>query len=313
MKPKIALCFSGQTRGINNPNTPYRIDDWNEILDLFSDYDIDMYGHTWDDQETPDEQFGNFTIFKKTDQSIIWNTMNNLDNHQFWNFLPINPEMKKLKEYQDVLNQTGDSSFIDWSKWAINHTVGQVWSAQECFNYLKSTKINYDWVVRLRWDLSIPRKKVTDQGELVTWTENEIDFLKEQFRDVFRSSTIGPVGRFSKTKSQFSYQRPYDILTSDCLYSSGDSLGGNRFYINDLLFAIRGPVLKCDFNEEPIDMLSAVYRNHRTGSFPYAHSLWAQYLSTKHNTWLYSGLPDIVSVNSRTGPGDYDEHKKWGI
>ena len=70
-KPKIAICVSGQTRHINQ--RPKFTQDFFDILDLFRDFEYDLYGHTWADQETPNNKVLKlFTDFQKDDQDIIW-------------------------------------------------------------------------------------------------------------------------------------------------------------------------------------------------------------------------------------------------
>ena len=52
--PKIAICVSGQTRHLNQ--SPKFMQDFFDVLDLFSEFDYDLYGHTWADQETPNNK-----------------------------------------------------------------------------------------------------------------------------------------------------------------------------------------------------------------------------------------------------------------
>ena len=61
---KIAICVSGQTRHFNKD--PSYTDDFYEVLDLFSDYDYDLFGHTWADQEDPhSEVLNKFTEYRR--------------------------------------------------------------------------------------------------------------------------------------------------------------------------------------------------------------------------------------------------------
>ena len=59
MKHKIAICISGQTRGIDNSTA--LMSAFDPLKDLF---DIDFFGHTWTDQVAPINinDFKNFPV-----------------------------------------------------------------------------------------------------------------------------------------------------------------------------------------------------------------------------------------------------------
>ena len=123
---KIAICVSGQTRHFND--APQYTDDFYKILDLFSDYDYDLFGHTWADQEDPhDAVLNKFVEYRSDNQEVIWDTINNPDVYRDLNNRPMWPQFFTTEkdwhlkpEYQDMLNGISDTSYIDFAKARIN-------------------------------------------------------------------------------------------------------------------------------------------------------------------------------------------------
>ena len=95
-KVKIAICISGQTRHLNN--NPKYTEDFNNILGLFDEYDYDLFGHTWSDQEDPhSEILKQFTDYRSDSQDIIWNTI--IDHKEFGNsYFPVWSQYFQTKE-----------------------------------------------------------------------------------------------------------------------------------------------------------------------------------------------------------------------
>ena len=76
-KKKIAICFSGQTRHFNKD--PKYTQDFYEILDLFDEFDYDLFGHNWSDHADPhSEVLDKFTEYRSDDQEIIWDAITDL-------------------------------------------------------------------------------------------------------------------------------------------------------------------------------------------------------------------------------------------
>ena len=191
-KDKIAICFSGQTRHFNE-NRQYT-NDFYEILELFDDYDYDLFGHTWADHKFPHGEIKQrFKECKRTDQELVWdnilnNTVSGNGYTPTWEqFFRTNEEWFKKPEYMDILSGKSDVSYIDFAKERIKGTVGQVWSAHESFlltkPYFESN--NYVAVIKLRWDLMIKRFEGEDwvntnkerfKNMLSNWINKEVDF-----------------------------------------------------------------------------------------------------------------------------------------
>ena len=77
-KPKIAICVSGQTRHFNAD--PQYTEDFNNVLGLFDDFEYDLFGHTWSDQENPHQEvLERFTDYRSDDQKVIWDTIIDLN------------------------------------------------------------------------------------------------------------------------------------------------------------------------------------------------------------------------------------------
>lgn len=66
MKTRLAICVSGQIRN----DTKFL----QSVYELFprDTFDIDFFGHTWNDQPTPAYTDTWFKMFFKTDQAEIW-------------------------------------------------------------------------------------------------------------------------------------------------------------------------------------------------------------------------------------------------
>ena len=157
-KPRIAICVSGQTRHFNE--NPQYIDDLNSILELFDEFEYDLYGHTWADQEDPKQEvLDRFTAYESEDQRIIWDEIINLmyvDSSQtpakYHQFFQIDDDWKHKKEFMDMLHGKSDQNYLEFCKERINGTIGQVWSAHRSFQLMiphMKTK-SYQAVVRLR-------------------------------------------------------------------------------------------------------------------------------------------------------------------
>ena len=176
---KIAICVSGQTRHLNK-DTHHLL----AVLDLFSDYDYDLFGHTWSDQEDPNDNLLNkFVEYRSDNQQIIWDTIIDPHAYQFpddrpnWSqFFTTERDWIKDAEYQDILNGTSATSYIDFAKERINGHCGQVWSAMESFLLTKKhMPVNqYEFVVRLRWDCKIDEYVYADEN---------LEDVKKEFKE----------------------------------------------------------------------------------------------------------------------------------
>lgn len=131
---KIAICLSGQTTYYNPTN----------MMEMFStifpstEYEIDFYGHTWNDQPLP-ENITQFFKFEQTDQSEIFENL----KEDIWDMAP----------YQKWWNNDSDylENPVDFVKERINITFGQFVGHHSCINLINNPK-QYDAIFRWRWD-----------------------------------------------------------------------------------------------------------------------------------------------------------------
>jgi len=297
-RKKIAICYSGQTRHLNE--YPEFTDDWYNILGLFNEFDCDLYGHTWEDQATPnDDILKNFKVFEKTNQDDIWDTIKLMPNLGFWDFMPEARDWHLKQEYQDIINNKGD--FITFAKARINGTLGQLWSAHECFHLIKADAHwpDYEYVVRLRWDLN---------SKFANTTQNQIMLLRDQFKDALRNYARdrhqNPLA--STRTARYGDFNSSDVLTTDILYNGNN----NTPFVNDHVFVIKGiSFLQSRISKKtPIEVFSHMARNTNCG-FPTSHTLWVQWFE-HFNLHLQTALPDITSGN---GSSDGKENKYWRI
>jgi len=325
MKPRIALCFSGQTRHINEH--PMFLNQYKEVINLFSDFDIDFFGHTWSDQPKPHPDFlDGYDKFIQTDQEEIWNAVNtqnpNVPQRMFWNYLPNRPVWYENAEFEAMLNGHGD--FRQWAKNIIKGTLGQIWSAHECFKLVEQSGKDYRYVVRLRWDAMIQLRKhisaeLDDAGiEFIYRPEDrmhdkDLIQLMEVFRTTLREITYN--NRLPETRSQ-KMQLPdnWDVLSTDCNFIPNNN---GMVFINDHLFVIKGEsFMKSGIGlKDPIELFDrivekgdAVIAPSQIG-FNSSHTLWVE--------WLFNCgfnvmpvLPDITTTN---GDNSNKENKKWNI
>ena len=297
-KKRIAICYSGQTRHINDD--PVFTEDWYNILGLFDEFDCDLFGHTWEDQVTPnDDILSNFKVFKKTNQEDIWDAVKLMNIIGFWQFLPEGADWHLKPEYQDIINNNGD--FIDFAKKRISGTLGQLWSAHECFHLIKALAHwpDYEYVVRLRWDLN---------STFANTSQNEIMLLRDQFKDALRNYARDRHKQpLTSTRSaRYGDFNSADILATDMLYNGRH----NTPFVNDHLFVIKGiSFLQSKIiRQTPIEAFSHMARNSPSG-FPTSHTLWVEWFNY-FNLHLQTALPDITSSN---GPSDGKINKEWNI
>ena len=140
-KPKIALCWTGQTRTYNNPISGDHIR--KSHTEIFKDCDVYHYGHTWNDCDPPIDR-DKFIFFKSQDQSVI-------DEFVTKEEMPLRFIVKESWY-----------SRSDWKnmspKERVLHTLsmqkaiyGQIWSFLECYKSIPDYS-QYDFIVKTRWD-----------------------------------------------------------------------------------------------------------------------------------------------------------------
>lgn len=158
MKHKIAICISGQTRGV--ADTSELVRSFDQLKDSF---DIDFFGHTWTDQVAP-SNITDFRNFQHTDQDEIW--------HQFkgdiFNMIPFNESWNQHPAYIKLLN--GDGNFSEFAKSRVNGVFGQVVSNYKCIEQINASE--YVAVIRWRWDNTL--------GSTTDFIKDLIDFVEHK-------------------------------------------------------------------------------------------------------------------------------------
>lgn len=317
MKPKIALCFSGQTRHINED--PAFLAQYKEIISMFSEFDIDFYGHTWSDQPDPDPEFlYGYEKFIKTNQEEIWNAVttrgSTVPGRMFWNFLPQKSEWYHEDEFQHVLN--GKIDFTQWAKKMIKGTLGQIWSAHECFRLVEQSGKDYLYVVRLRWDILIQHRDHVNKNIVFNsqdrLQDEKIISLLEEFKNTLREITHN--NQLPSNRSQrMDLGSKWDVLTAECEFIPAD----NGFaYVNDHIFVLKGEsFMKSGIGvKKPIELFDSMIVNHSLTfhkflGFGSSHTLWMEWFMNS-NFNLLPCLPDITTAN---GHMDGKPNKKWNI
>jgi len=137
---KIAICVSGQTRGI--ADTSALVNSF-ALLKHSAEFDIDFFGHTWTDQVAP-ININDFRNFQHTDQDEIW--------HEFkgdiFNMIPFNSDWNQHPEYIKLLN--GDGNFSEFAKDRVKGVFGQIVSNYKCIEQINTSE--YVAIIKWRWD-----------------------------------------------------------------------------------------------------------------------------------------------------------------
>jgi hypothetical protein len=308
-KDKIAICVSGQTRAFNEH--PKYTQDFLNILDLFSEYDYDLFGHTWADQEDPHaEVLDKFTEYRSDDQEIIWDEIINYSatTHNYFpvwtQFFQTQPRWYHKPEYMDMLKGKSTENYIDFAKERIYGTVGQVWSAHECFLLLKNHIQNkYRFVVRLRWDLDIN----SIHGH------EYINYKKHTFKDILHNWSYKKFEWATTDKGRH-------LLNVSCLSANDCAISYKSIpFINDQLFIFDAETLYQNLildpvAKKPVHLLSKLLQRnqHPDNNLPImaaAHSLWLEWI-------LHAGFivaPVLPNITQANGRNNNKVNKDWNI
>lgn len=298
-KQKIAICVSGQTRHINKD--PIYTQEFLKLLDLFSDYDYDLFGHTWADQEDPNDTIlSKFTEYRSDDQEIIWDTI--IDPSQtigpwhphWWQFVDWKADWVYKEKYINLLNGKSDENFIEFAKERIKGTIGQVWSCHESILLTKNYRTNqpggygYPLVVKLRWDLKVK------------------DYPTEVFKDVLYN--------FTHRIKEYAPELMGNLSDVTCLATNDVTIGKRTgISFNDFIFAFNGHNDGTLFDQSPVQLLSGLIINHQRARLPYvlpsAHTLWIEWI-TNAGFIISPVLPNIIGL---TRSIVNNPNKEWGI
>ena len=300
-KLKIAICVSGQTRSLND--NPKYTEDLNKIIKLFDEYDYDLFGHTWSDQDDPHPGIlENFTEYKTTDQSTIWDEINVRKSEVNWTqYFQTRWEWMDYPEYRDILAGKSDISFIDFAKERIYGSVGQIWSAHESFLLTKNHAYNnYKFVVKIRWDSEIRLFHGHEH------TAKLIDRFKENVRNwshrlyEFRHDTV---------------DRYPNCLCADNFISEHEC----GPYANDHLYIFDSEALtQMILPYSPVELFTKLITSHSKGRFasfhmPSAHTLWMMWIQ-KAGFLVQPLLPNFLQSNGNPdSPKMLKTNKDWNL
>lgn len=301
---KIAICISGQTRHLNKDTR-----DLLAVLDLFSEYDYDLFGHTWSDQEDPtDDLLNKFVEYRSDNQQIIWDTIVNPDAYQFpdnrpdWSqFFTTERDWIKDTEYQDILNDTAAASYMDFAKARINGHCGQVWSAMESFLLTKKhmSANQYKFVVKLRWDC-----KINDE----VYADENLEDENKQFKKILK--------QWANQAGKFNVKHGSAIADSTCLTANDCVVyhGTNSFYTNDLLYVIKRNAFNDILKSTTMHTFEQMFLREYITSMPMSHQLWADWLLTQELKCA-PVLPDLIRLNTDGNPDDpiRKPNKRWRV
>lgn len=264
---KIAICISGQTRDYNQNIEKYR-----DMLDiLFSDFEYDIYGHTWDDCAEP-VNADEFKRFLMTDQDEIWNFV----KKDLFRLVPFRAEWIESQEYSAALEN--DTGFVQLCKRISNGAFGQFWSAYLCLNQIENID-EYSFIVRMRWDNYLT---LDNEDIIAGFKKRLLDFKNKKNMDSDFCSTGGV------------------LLMNEMLV---DKTG---VFFNDVFFILNTASAKKIINNSIDYAILDIY--NKTSKRPTAHHLWYEYLVNICNCTLSNGLANVVGINSSYLP---KENKKW--
>jgi len=251
VKPKIAICISGQTRGVADTSALVR--GFDKVKDLF---DIDFFGHTWTDQVAP-SNITDFRNFQHTDQDEIW--------HQFkgdiFNMIPFNESWNEHPAYIKLLN--GDGNFSEFAKSRVNGVFGQIVSNYKCIEQINASE--YVAVIRWRWDNILRNKN----------SPNE--FIND-LRDFVEQKNI---------HNNHLNKRNEPIGVS---YNMRIGSSPSNTFIDDQVFLFRANHVNQLVGDDVYQTLRNVYKfdnaNYKDINRLHSHALWAAYFVESNFTML---------------------------
>lgn len=276
MAHKIAICISGQIRNYNIDD--YKIIDSIEWLFDREDFELDFYGHTWNDQEKPNN-ISKFKGFVQEDQDNIWNFAKKDLNK----YVPYRQSWWEKQEYRDIINNEGN--LVDFYKQRVKGGLGQVWSHHQCVRQI-SNVFDYDAIIRCRWD-----------GQLVEWNS----FNKKNDDNL----------EYTKTMVQdFINLRNDDFKTHGIngLCSRTFVAGEDTPFIGDHFFVFKPNTFMNQPVEEIFVNMQLKTKTHNS-IFPVTHAGWYYYLRHGLNLKIAGVLPDVLDCNSK----EHKPNKDWNI
>jgi len=195
----------------------------------------------------------------------------------------------------DILSGKSDVSFIDFAKERIHGALGQIWSAHESFLLMPSTN-EYDFVVRLRWDMMFNFYHGHE------WVQYSIDRFKEQLYNWSH--------RHKHWNKLTSNKYPSCLCLDDCILTER-----NIPYFNDHLFVFKNDIhMHKILQTSPYDLFAHMLKKLNSDQHPCsvpqlgsAHTLWVNWILNAGFA-VSPVLPNIFQAN---GPSEGKVNKPW--
>ncbi len=302
-KPKIAITVSGQTRTHNQIE-----DQWySDIEEVFGDFDYDIFGHTWMDQEMPNSK-NKFQMMESNDQSMIdtW-VSKNLLTHGY-----TNPMWANDPDWNSKIDNGGARQHIlDSSRAAY----GQYVSAHLCWDNMAHVAHEYDLIVRYRWDAGIRRNN--SDATKSDW-EPKVKLLKTEIYNfyLYQNHTREEIVELEKDeiietphKGSYASNNSNILVSYPAIINGGD--GPRLEYIPDHMFILNPKVVK-KIHKFPWEVLLENVITKISPNKPSAHSGWMPFLR-ELGAIPVVGMPEIhTCIHPRTDNEKEFQHK-WGI
>ena len=276
-KLKIAVCISGQLRSYNS--SQYKIIDAINYLFPEDQYDVDFYGHTWTDQEKPE----NLSIFKgfiQEDQNNIWE----FAKPNLHEYIAYRSEWWDQQEYKDILNNEGN--LVGFYKNILKGGLAQVWSHHQCVKQIENV-FNYRSIIRCRWD-----GMLTNLDYYKEPNDHELNYAKDIIHNFISKQPTETMNTFK--------------INALCNHALLTTATANAF-IDDHFFVMK-PVPGMTYTIEKI--INEMSKQHDHNTYPVSHEGWVTYC-TVMGINLAAYLPEVLQYNAKgVGP---KPNKKWNI
>lgn len=147
---RVALCFSGQPRNIENPHT--WISHKHHIIDK---YHVDVFAHTWINEDERQFEYSDWVNEKSVTESKNSNELI-LKKYKLKNYIFEKPKIFSLdEECRKIILEREDIFFQKYNQkyYSINNennTLSQLYSVSKSIELIKYEK--YDWVILSRYD-----------------------------------------------------------------------------------------------------------------------------------------------------------------
>jgi len=316
MNKKIAICVSGQTRGIVEHGDKFL----DTLHDLFGNHEYDLFGHTWDDQDDPlPDVLNRFTSYKKQPQSEMWDAVLSVCSDESGHrlepsdFVSWRDYFWDRPEYVDMMNGKGDLDLLEFMQQNVYGAMGQLWSAHECM--LSATSDighdKYDIVIRLRWDASILQPYWLDSPSHEVLAEVHNGYVHD-----FRS-TLDKCIRATRSGIETDRLNNRRINEGDVFITlESVVINAKGAFFNDFIFVMKnssllGSGVSAHSTRDLMRKIAVRMKYHQVVSepMPASHTLWMEYFQ-EYQLHLVPILPDVVQ---RLGDKAQSFNTKWDI